>query len=183
MIVIMSELAAYLRGLSSGKRTLSAGVQLFRAGEPVERIYLVLSGEVALERISTGGNRLILQRARAGDVVAEASYFANHYHCDAISMAKSEIASLSHSHLEAASHSDPGLMKIFARHVAKELQQTRVRAEILSLHKVSDKLDAWLLFHDGALPDKGRRLMLAHEIGVTPEALYRELGRRRRTDR
>lgn len=181
MIGIMSELAAHLRGLSSGKRTLAVGEQLFRASEPIERLYLVLTGEIALERISNSGDRLILQRVRAGDIVAEASYFARHYHCDATSVTKSEVASVPRSHLEVASRSDPRLMEIFARHLAKELQQTRVRAEILSLHRVSDRLDAWLSLHDGVLPDKGRWLMLAHEIGITPEALYRELGRRRRS--
>lgn len=178
MIRIMSDLAARLLDLSSTRRALASGEQLFRIGDRVERIYLVLSGEVALERISTDGNRLILHWARAGDIVAEASYFARHYHCDAISMTKSQVAGIALAHLEAASRSDPGLMELFARHLAKELQQTRIRAEILSLRRVSDKLDAWLLFHD-ALPDKGQWLILAHEIGVTPEALYRELGRRR----
>ena len=37
---------------------------------------------------------------------------------------------------------------------------------------------AWMAFHGGNLPRKGRWQQVAPEIGVTPEAFYRELTRR-----
>jgi hypothetical protein len=43
---------------------------------------------------------------------------------------------------------------------------------------VAERLAAWITLN-GRLPPKGRRREVASEIGVTPEALYRELGRRR----
>jgi hypothetical protein len=49
----------------------------------------------------------------------------------------------------------------------------------VSLKTVAERLDAWLALHDDGLPPKGQRLRVASEIGVTPEALYRELARRR----
>jgi hypothetical protein len=43
---------------------------------------------------------------------------------------------------------------------------------------VAERLDAWL-GAEGGLPDRGRWQELAEELGVTREALYRELARRR----
>jgi CRP-like cAMP-binding protein len=179
MIAIMSDLASRLLSLSSRKRNCAVGEQLFRAGDPVEQIYLVLCGEIVLERISAGGGRLILQRARAHDIIAEASLFASRYHCDAIVTASSEVLSVPLPRIVDACRSAPDLMEAFARHFARQLQEARARAEILSLRKVSDRLDAWLSLHDGKIPEQGGRVFLAHEIGVTPEALYRELARRK----
>ena len=47
------------------------------------------------------------------------------------------------------------------------------------MRRLSDRLDAWLMMNLGKLPSKGGWLPLAAELGVTPEALYRELARRR----
>lgn len=49
-----------------------------------------------------------------------------------------------------------------------------MRAEIRSLAKVAERLDAWLS-EGRTLPDKGRWQDVAAELGVTSEALYREL--------
>jgi CRP-like cAMP-binding protein len=65
------------------------------------------------------------------------------------------------------------------RHLAGEVHRTRTRAEILSLKSVAARLDAWMAFNGGKLPPKGRWYQAASEIGVTPEAFYRELARRR----
>jgi len=40
-------------------------------------------------------------------------------------------------------------------------------------------LDAWLALDDGNLPPTGRWREVAAEIGVSPEAFYRELATRR----
>jgi len=50
------------------------------------------------------------------------------------------------------------------------------------LKTVAARLDAWLAFHDNQLPPRGKRVEFAREIGVSPEALYRELARRRVKD-
>lgn len=70
-------------------------------------------------------------------------------------------------------------MEIIARHLAAQVQQNRARAEILLLKRVSERLDAWIALNGGELPAKGNWHVLADEIGVTAEALYRELSRRK----
>ena len=74
--------------------------------------------------------------------------------------------------------SDPDLAEVWARNLAHAVQAARLRAEIRSLPRVADRLDAWLA-KGRSLPDKGRWQEVAAELGVTREALYRELARRR----
>lgn len=63
-------------------------------------------------------------------------------------------------------------------HLSREVRNARQRAEILSLRTVADRLDAWLA-ENGDMPEKGLWKNVAEEIGASPEALYREIARRR----
>ncbi|WP_233489021.1 hypothetical protein, partial [Rhodovulum sp. 12E13] len=74
--------------------------------------------------------------------------------------------------------SDAGLAERWAQNLARTVQAARLRAEIRSLPRVADRLDAWLA--DGqSLPERGRWQEVAAELGITREALYRDLARRR----
>ncbi|WP_236841765.1 hypothetical protein [Bosea sp. PAMC 26642] len=64
-------------------------------------------------------------------------------------------------------------------HLAVEVRRARARAEIASLKTVAMRLDAWLALEEGELPPRGRWREVAAEIGVSPEAFYRELAARR----
>jgi CRP-like cAMP-binding protein len=75
--------------------------------------------------------------------------------------------------------SAPDLADTWAKNLAQAVQAARLRAEIRSLPRVADRLGAWLA-EGNRLPDKGRWQEVAAELGVTREALYRELSRRRR---
>jgi hypothetical protein len=66
-----------------------------------------------------------------------------------------------------------------AAHLAGEVQRTRGRAELLSLRKVGERVDAWLALNGGVTPDRGQWVDWASELAVSPEALYRELATRR----
>ena len=179
MIEIMLSLKLLILSGQTEERSLAARETLFRLSEQVARLYLVQEGEVALERLSADGQRLILQRARAGDVLAEASFFAETYHCDAVALTPARVVGASLNRLRIASRTDPAIMETIARHLALQVQQARSRAEILSLNRVHERLNAWLALNGGQLPPKGHWHVLADELGVSAEALYRELGRRK----
>jgi len=66
----------------------------------------------------------------------------------------------------------------WSAHLATEVQRARLHAEIVSLTTVAARLNAWLAWN-GPLPEKGEWSAVAEQIGVSPEALYRELARRR----
>jgi CRP-like cAMP-binding protein len=179
MIVIMLSLKSLILAGHPQEYSLATRETLFRLGEQVTRLYVVLEGDVALERLSTEGQRLILQRARRCDVLAEASLFSATYHCDAVALTPARVAGACLKRLRAASRDNPMIMETIARHLAGQVQHTRARAEILSFKRVSERLDAWLVLNAGKLPVKGDWHALADELRVSAEALYRELARRR----
>ena len=180
MIRIMSsECFDRLDALCDAGRDLVAGERLFHRGEPVIRLYVVTAGGVMLQRDTIDGNRLILQRALPGDVLAEASLHATRYHCDACADTASTVRSLSLTTAHDSLRNDPALASAWASMLALELQRSRSQTEILRLRSVAGRLDAWLALGDRALPVRGQQRAIAEQIGVSPEALYRELARRR----
>ena len=151
---------------------------MFLSGERVESIFMLCAGRVQLQRHTTHGARLILQNAGPDTVLAEASAFSETYHCDAVVTEPATLAALPKPAFIAALRDDPDLALAWSAMLARSVQAARVRAEIRSLPKVADRLNAWL--DEGhALPEKGRWQDVAAELGVTREALYRELARRR----
>jgi CRP-like cAMP-binding protein len=182
MIAIMSAFEM-LASLAGRERQLAAGSLLFRNGDPVVSLFLVRTGELRLVRMLPHGFQLTLQRAGSASVLAEASLFADRYHCDALAAEHSTLMAVPIADARAALESDAALACVLARHLAGEVQRTRTRAEILSLKSVADRIDAWMAVNGDALPPKGRWNQVASEIGISPEALYRELARRRRSDR
>jgi CRP-like cAMP-binding protein len=179
MIAIMSEIRSAIESHERGRLVVLAGRVLFSLGDKVVRLHRILSGEIILERHSAGGLRLILQRARSGDVLAEPSIFAERYHCSAMATSDAEVAYAPVEAIRSMILQHPPALERLARQFARDVQSARFRAEILSLRRLSDRLDAWLDINDGVLPDRGNWLVLAADLAVTPEALYRELAKRR----
>jgi CRP-like cAMP-binding protein len=157
---------------------LAAGETLFVSGQEVTGIYMVRSGRVHLQRHTTHGAHMVLQNAGPGAVVAEASAYSSLYHCDAVAAEKSAVAGLPKERFLSALAEDPALAANWSALLARSVQAARLRAEIRSLPRVADRLDAWL-GEGNALPEKGSWQNVAAELGVTREALYRELSRRR----
>ncbi len=144
----------------------------------MQSVHLVRSGRVQLVRHTRRGQPLVLNTATAGSVVAEASVYSKTYHCDAAAMEATVIAALPTAVFRNLIHADPDLSQGWAAMLATSLQAARMRAEIRTLGKTGHRLDAWLEAGN-ELPPRGRLQDVASEIGVTREALYRELSRRR----
>ncbi|MEP6656872.1 MAG: Crp/Fnr family transcriptional regulator [Betaproteobacteria bacterium] len=168
-----------LSKLAERTQNLAAGGILFRTGHPVRSLFLVASGALRLVRALPHGFELTLQRAGPGAILAEASLFTARYHCDASATEDSVLRVAPLPRIKAALGDDPALAAALMRHLAQEVQRARAQAETLSLKTVAERVDAWTTLNDGSLPPKGRWCQVAAEIGVTPEALYRELARRR----
>lgn len=175
------DIADLLTCSGSRKRTLDPGEYLFHLGGSVAALFVVLEGEVNLIRHHEHGGTIILQRAGPDEVLAEASLFSDRYHCDAVAPTGATVRSSPKRELLDRFRQDPVFAEAWAAHLAREIQNTRFRSEVLSLKTVASRLDTWLAWYDG-LPAKGEWAQLAHQIGVSPEALYREIAKRRRED-
>ncbi|MHB2166467.1 Crp/Fnr family transcriptional regulator [Alsobacter sp. R-9] len=175
MIVIMS--ASAFEGLRVRRHEYAPGHVLFSRGRPVRSMHRVVEGLVELVRHGSEGRTLVLQRAGAGAIVAEASLFSATYHCDAVVRRTSVLESVSAADLR-SKLKEPLVAEMWLARLSHEVQATRTRAEILSLRTVSERLSAWMDVH-GPLSTDRRWVDVAGEIGVSPEALYRELARRR----
>lgn len=179
MIAIMSgNLVDLLKGFRGRKRTLAAGEYLFHLGEPVAALFVVLEGEVHLIRHQEDGGTIILQRASPDEILAEASLFSDRYHCDAMARTRIKVQSIPKRELLGRLRNEPDFAEAWAAHLAREIQIMRFRSEVLSLRTVASRLDAWLAWQ-GELPPKGEWKEIANQIGVSPEALYREIAKRR----
>jgi cAMP-binding proteins - catabolite gene activator and regulatory subunit of cAMP-dependent protein kinases len=159
------------------QRSLKQGTVLFRREDRVRSMYLVRSGAVALERPMEDGTALTLHIARTGNALAEASLFADTYHCDAVARMPAQVATILRTDFLSALQDQPAAALSLIKNHAREVQAQRSRIEILRLRRVSDRLDAWLNLH--GMPEKGEWIRIADQIGVSPPALYRELARRR----
>jgi len=83
-------------------RKVEKGAAVFRQEDRVQSMYLVRSGAVALERPMKDGVPLTLHVATTDMALAEASLFADTYHCDAVARSDAEVASLSRTAFLAA---------------------------------------------------------------------------------
>ena len=180
MIAIMSrQIAKLLEPLRSTERRLPEGGLLFHRGDAVTHLFLVRDGTIELTRHQADGTIVILQRAPRNEFLAEASVFSQHYHCDAVAAAPSVVLAVRTIDVRSRLAQSPEFAEAWSAYLAREVQDARLRSEILSLKTVARRLDAWLLSHEERMPAKGEWKSLAHEIGVSAEALYRELGRRK----
>lgn len=170
----------FVATIFSGAETLEleSGAFLFHAGDPVRFVHLVEAGRLTLERVQASGQIACFQRAGVGDVLAEASVYARAYHCDARVLSDARLRRVRKQDFVRRIDNNPILANAWAAHLARTVQRARLIAEIRSLKTVRDRLDAWLGEYKD-VPTKGQWQSLAHELAVSPEALYRELAKRR----
>jgi CRP-like cAMP-binding protein len=182
MIMIMLErFETTFSGPDVRRRHFAAGALLFRRDEPVHWLHVVVTGRVHLVRQTRQGSNLILQRAQAGALLAEASLFSGSYHCDGRAEEPTETLGIRVAAVRKRLLEEPEFARWWSSHLAREVQAARLRAELLTLKTVAERLDAWLDLNGGAVPPRGARRRLAAELGMSPEALYREINRRVRS--
>ncbi|MBB5538252.1 Crp/Fnr family transcriptional regulator [Rhizobium giardinii] len=179
MITIMSDLVARLNSISASTKSFDQGGSVFHQGDPIHSLYVVMSGTVHLVRHQADGAATVLQRCTAGHILAEASVYSDTYHCDAVSVSSVTVSIVPVAEIKRLLATDIAFTTLWAVHLARELQATRKRAEIVSLRTVKARLDAWLAWNEGVLPPKGAWKQLADDIGISSEALYREVAQRR----
>jgi CRP-like cAMP-binding protein len=173
------DLILALLQMSGHQKELAAQARLFSQDDPVRSLFVILRGAVNLERSSAQGAGLTLQRARPVTVVSEASLYSGTYHCSAVCIEPSAVWGIAKADVLKRIGQDVDFADALISHLAHEIQRTRQQAEIVSLKTISARLDAWLEWRGGRMPPKGEWKTLASQISVSPEALYREIAKRK----
>lgn len=167
-------------GLRNLARQVSAeaGMTLFRTGDPVRSIYLVLHGEARLSRLDRHGNAIILQRSRGG-FIAEASLDIRNYHCDATVSESSSLLMFPASAFRSALESEPAFRRGWQSQLASEIRKLRAQCERLSLNGAEDRVNHYIESEgtNGVICLDQTRKSWAAELGLSHEALYRALRR------
>ncbi|HEV8680831.1 MAG TPA: Crp/Fnr family transcriptional regulator, partial [Stellaceae bacterium] len=139
----------------------------------------VESGRLRLIRRTIDDHLVILHTARRGDFFAEASLFADAYHCDAVAAVPSRVRVYLKAGVIAALHADPVLAEAFMARLAHQLQDLRARMELRNIRSARERVLQYLRLRAGqsgrSVAIDGQLQDMAAEIGVTREALYRTL--------
>lgn len=152
------------------------GEMVFRNEDKITSSYLVVRGAISLERVLPNGDKLVLNIAHEGNLLAEASLFAKHYHCDGVVLQNSKVLRLKRSDLLKRLENVPQSLFRMLEDNTSEIKRLRNQIEILRHQKVAERLDEWLLLNG---PNENKPWVeVATEIGVSPPALYRELAKR-----
>lgn len=178
MITIMfQDLDPLLQNLERRQLAFHPGATVFRQGDPVRHVFFVTAGAIDLVRHQASGAPLVLQHAGPDTILAEASIDSAMYHCAAVAVSSSTAWAISKREFLNRIAQSPKLALALVRRLAHELQNARFQTEILSMKTVAERLGAWTGWR-GSLPPKGQWVRLAAELGVSPEALYREIAKR-----
>lgn len=160
-------------------RELAARETLFRQGDAARAIFGVESGRVDLIRHGADGRHVLLHRARAGELFAEAALFSDIYHCDAVAAMPSRVVVLGKSALLQAFRRQPAQAERFMALLARQVQTLRGRLALRDVRSARDRLLAHLELKAGAarrsVTIEGTLKELAAELGLTHESLYRTL--------
>ena len=160
-------------------RVLAPGELLFRQGDPAVAIYKVESGRLRLIRRTVDDHLVILHTARRGEFFAEASLFADAYHCDAVAAVPSSVRVYPKQNAMNEMRKDPALAMAFTARLARQLQELRARMELRNIRSARDRVLQYLRLRAGvqgrSIPVEGQLQDIAAEIGMTREALYRTL--------
>lgn len=176
----MDETKPLLAGIRSTRRRLAAGETLFRAGDDAQAIFHVTEGCVRLVRHGINGAPVTLHVAEAGGLFAEAALFSDVYHCDAVAERPSMVAAYPKTAVLLYLKAHPDLNLAFSAYLARQVQRLRSRVELGRIRSARDRVVAFLTqagAAEGSVTLDRPLTVVASEIGLTHEALYRTLGK------
>lgn len=157
--------------------SLARGKVLFRAGDSVSYFFLLQSGEIHLARPLSHGESLAIHRIMPGSVVAEASLFSNHYHCDALVARDSNLLCYNRKRVQEMLCTQAGFAERLCAHLSGEIQSLRTRLELANIKSADERVLTWVRLNANlSRLDIDRPLKsIASELGLAHETLYRSL--------
>lgn len=174
--MMSSDPLCLLLEIGSGARVLTPGELLFQQGDHAAAIYRVESGRLRLIRRTVDDHLVILHTARRGEFFAEASLFADTYHCDAVAATSSQVPK---AEVIKVLRADPAFAEAFIARLAHQIQELRARMELRNIRSARERVLQYLRLHSGgyqrSVPVEGELQDIAAELGMSREAFYRAL--------
>jgi len=153
---------------------------IFRLGDAPRYLYLVVSGEARAQRYSPDGAEIVMQRARTGELFAEAGMVAPRYSCEGYCTQPARILLIPFDKLRARIQSDGEFALRFSQFLTLSLRRQCARYERLRLKRASDRVLHYLNCELTGLAGADLELDIpladwADDLGLEPETLYRTL--------
>jgi len=167
-----------LAPLQYSRIALAKGDYLFRQGDPVTCFYRLQSGRVQLRRDTVEGGCALIHVALSGETVAEASLFADRYHCSAIASARSAVMAYNKPALLSHLETHPAAMKTMLQIFARQVRNLRAINEIKNIHGAKARILAYLHHAMNAQREVALTMSLkdlAYKLGMAHETFYRAL--------
>jgi CRP-like cAMP-binding protein len=156
-------------------RRLEAGEMLFRRGDKSVGIFEIEQGRLRMIRYTIEDHAAVLASAGRGELFAEASLFAETYHCDAVAAIASEVRIYPKEVLLAALRADAALAERFMALLARELMALRARLEARNIRSARQRILHHLAGSGGRMAVPGTLMEFAADLGLAHEVLYRTL--------
>ncbi len=160
-------------------RRLAAGETLFATGDATRGFFDVREGRVRLVRFGADGRETALFTAGPGERFAEASLFAERYHCDAVAVSDAVVACYPKAACLARLNADAPARLDLTADLARQVMMLRARLTLRDIRSARERVLAFLVAEAG---DDGRTVAfdgsqrdIAVAIGMTPETFYRTL--------
>ena len=171
----------------SQRGRLQEGQALFSQGDPAERFFLVLRGQIKLYRLSTNGNEKIIEIIGPGNTFAEAMMFLDRpsYPVCATALTPCDLISIESKDFRSMLSESVGTCFILLGDVSQRLRGLIRQIDELTLHTATNRVAAFLLKKSR---DEGKEFelevpkgVLASRLSVKPETFSRiikQLGER-----
>jgi CRP-like cAMP-binding protein len=158
---------------------LDEGQMLFSQGDPAERFYLVLEGQVRLFRLSPEGAEKVIEIVAAGQTFAEALTFlrAPRYPVCAAALCPSELIGIDGRDFAAMLRDSVDTCFLLLADLSMRLRSLIGEIDNLTLHTASSRVARYLLLKlpaaHRALELDVRKGVLASRLSVKPETFSR----------
>ncbi len=158
---------------------LETGESLFEQGEPAERFYLVISGQIKLFRLSPNGNEKVVEIVTPGCTFAEALMFLQHptYPVSAQALTAAEVISVDAHDFTAMLHESTETCFLLLGDLSQRIRGLLREIDELSLYSATCRVAGYLAeagppgHNEFELPVA--KQILASRLSVKPETFSR----------
>jgi CRP-like cAMP-binding protein len=170
-------------GRHSARVVLDEGQQLFSQGDPAERFYLVVRGQIRLFRLSPEGDEKVIEIVAPGQTFAEALMFLNAplYPVCAAALCPAELIGVEARDFADMLRDSVETCFLLLGSLSKRLRGLIGEIDNLTLHTATSRVARYLLMNasdDGlALELDVRKCVVASRLSVKPETFSRVIRR------